>query len=61
MLERDCSQSFLHQFGDHSHCRTWCAISKNPTKKHKNLPLGEDLVNNDLNIKAITFGRFYKT
>ena len=32
----------LHQFGNHSHCRTWCAISKNPTKKHK------DLVNNDL-------------
>ena len=31
-----------------SHCRTWCAISKNPTKKHKNLPWGENLVNNDL-------------
>lgn len=38
----------LHQFGDHSQCGSWCAILKEPSRKHRNLPWGADLTNIEL-------------
>ncbi|CAC5374563.1 unnamed protein product [Mytilus coruscus] len=33
----------LHQFGKHDGCGDWCQMKNNPTAKHRNLPWGADL------------------
>ncbi|VDI62516.1 Hypothetical predicted protein [Mytilus galloprovincialis] len=33
----------LHQFGNHDGCGDWCQMKNKPTAKHRNLPWGADL------------------
>ncbi|CAC5369819.1 unnamed protein product [Mytilus coruscus] len=38
----------LHQFGKHDECGDWCQMKNNPTAKHRNLPWGADLKDENL-------------
>jgi hypothetical protein len=38
----------LHQFGDHGLCGNWCRLKENSSRKHRNLPWGADLKNENM-------------
>ncbi|VDI12187.1 Hypothetical predicted protein [Mytilus galloprovincialis] len=38
----------LHQFGNHDGCGDWCQMKNKPTAKHRNLPWGADLKDENL-------------
>lgn len=39
---------YLHPFGDHTKCGTWCGFLKDPAYRHPNLPYGKDLTDQNL-------------